>query len=289
MSFDVPPKKAGWVAPPRPTVLDLYSLPGPEVKLIHLLLGATDVVHSASGVKVPQRVNWAVLGTTPADRKKSGFKNALTSQTLGIDDLNAYLTRNLAQTGFFEELFDEFSRFFYHTKKSLHVQAFLHLYRILERVSYSFPIAYAATSHDYKGTFAQLRNYLTSAKDGELRFFNGFISHTIPAQARTSSVKFDVSSNDPSTRPFHFASLASTLRPTEIKNQSPGNWIEVDYDKVISIFIDLRNRYFHFGSGMPQNLTGKNLPDPDEFFGSINEIFANWLTYIYFRVIEARL
>jgi hypothetical protein len=289
MSFDVPAKKPAWIAPAKPTILDLYSMPGSEAKLIHLLLGATDIVHSASGARTPQRINWAVLGTTSADRKKFGLKNALNGQTLGIDDLNSYLTRNLAQIGFFDELFDEYSRFFYHTKKALHVQAFLHLYRILERVSYSFPIAYAATSHDYKGTFAQLRNYLTSAKDGELRFFNGFIFHVIPASVRTGVVKFDVSSNDPANRPAHFASLLSTVKAAEIHQQSPGNWIEVEYEKVISILIDLRNRYFHFGSGVPQNLTGKNLPDPDEFFGSINEVFANWLTYIYFRVIEARL
>jgi hypothetical protein len=42
-------------------------------------------------------------------------------------------------------------------------------------------------------------------------------------------------------------------------------------------------------SGNPKNLTGKDLIDPDEFFSVVNFSFVNWLCYIYFRVLEARV
>lgn len=289
MTFDVTPAAAGWISPVKPTILDLHSFPGFEAKLIHLLLGATDVLHTPSGDLVNQPLNLAVLGTSPAVRTKRGLVKALKAQTLGATDLNAYLARNLAQVIFFEELFDEYARYFFHTNKGQHVQAFLHIYRILERVSYSFPIAYAAKSHDFKGTFGLLRDYLTSAKDGELKFFNGFVNQAISNTSLNTSIQLDVSSNATSNRTAHFQTLLSSIQQSHIQNQSAGMWIEIHYKHLLSVLINLRNRYFHFMSGNKDNITGRNLPDPDEFFESINPAFVNWLSYIFFRVLEIRV
>lgn len=289
MVFDVTPAAAGWVNPPKPSILNLHSFPGSEAKLIHLLLGATDLVHLSTGISIAQPTNWAVLGTTPGSRSAKGLATALKAQTLGTAELNAYLARSLAQKGFFDELFDEFARYFFHTKNGQHVQAFLHIYRILERVSYSFPIAYAAKSHDYKGTFGLLRDYLTSAKDGELKFFNGFVSHVISTASLNHLVQLDVSSNAVANRPAHFQTLLSSIDPKHIPNQNPGMWIEIQYRHLFIVLINLRNRYFHFMSGASNNLTGSDLPDPDEFFESINPAFTNWLSFIFFRVLEIRV
>lgn len=289
MVFDVTPPPPGWTNPTKPSILNLHSFPGYEAKLIHILLGATDIVHTPTGTVTNQKINFGVLGTTPANRSSRGLSTALKAQTLGISDLNAYLARNLAQTGFFEELFDEYARYFFHTNNGQHVQAFLHIYRILERVSYSLPIAYAAKSHNFKGTFGLLRDYLTSPKDGELKFFNEFVAQAIPASSLNTAIKLDISSNVAANQGKHFRTLLSSIKSSNIQAQSPGMWIEVQYRHLFSILINLRNRYFHFMSGPHDNLTGADLPDPDEFFESINPVFVNWLSYIFFRVLEIRV
>ena len=286
MYFDVSPAPRGWVRPSTPTILDLHSFPGFEAKLIHVLLGLSDIFEINSGSKVIQKINWAILGKTTPRRDKNAIKRELANQTIDSEGLNVYLTRNLNQSDLFKELFDEYARFFYYSSKGRHVQGFLHIYRILERISYSFPILYAARSNDYKGTFAELRGFITSPKDGELAFFRKFLNKFIDNSILKTAIKLDISSNQISNRPQHFNTLKSLLLPKYITNESADAWIEINQEKVLDVLITLRNRYFHFMSGNDDNLTGNDLPDPDEFFKVINPIFINWITYIYFRIIE---
>lgn len=246
-------------------------------------------MHVPTGEKIAQSINWAVLGTAAGKKTEKAFKAALAAQTFGIAEINNYLQTGLTQIDFFEELFDEYARYFFHTKHDRHVQAFLHCYRILERISYALPIAYASKTSDYKGTFANFKNFLTSPKDGELAFLNSFIQSILPQTSLDSQVRLDISTNSIPNRAAHFQSLANSIKQNKIVSQVANSYIEIKYSSLLGILITLRNRYFHFMSGIPDNLTGKNLPDPDEFFESINPAFINWITYIYFRVIEARI
>lgn len=288
MHFDVPPAAIGYAATVPPSILDLHSFPGYEAKLIYLLLGQADLLETYSGTLVKQRTNWAQLGTTVVGRRAGSLVHLLTRQGLDPGELSLYLVRNLRQTSFSGELFDEFARCIFFSSKGRHVQSFLHLYRLLERVSYAFPIAYASKSHDYKGTFKQLKNYITSQQDGELKFFNGFVNQLIASPDLNSLVRLDISANTPGNRVAHFATLQRLVPPNRVINAVQDQSLEISYRDVLDLLINIRNRYFHFMSGNPDNLTGANLPDPDELFKVLNPIFLNWLAHIYFRVIEAR-
>jgi hypothetical protein len=290
MSFSLLPLAPGKIPSSHATILDLHSTPSIEARLIHLILGTTDFLHDHTGRRLNQKLNFAVLGAPAARRGKTGLKHALVSQSIDLGQLDLYLSNNLVQNSFFEEVFDELGRFFYLTNLKLHTQAFLHLYRVLERVSYSFPIAYAIKSRDYKGTYSSLKSYLL-AKDntGELAFFNTFVKEIIDVSTLDIIVRFDVTSSSPRTHSAHYATLTKIFKSSMIISSSPNSYIEVQYRSLISGFIELRNRYFHFMSGNPKNLTGKDLMDPDEFFAVVNFNFVNWLCYIYFRVLEARV
>jgi hypothetical protein len=290
MIFSLLPPTPGKTPSPHATILDLYSTPSIEARLIHLILGTTDFLHDHTTRRLKQKLNFAVLGAPEAQRGKRGLKRALASQSIDLKQLDLYLSSSLAQNSFFKEIFDEFGRFYYLTSLKLHTQAFLHLYRALERISYSFPVAYAIKSKDYKGTFTSFKAYV-SAKDntGELAFFNAFVKEIVDDSILYAVVKLDVTSNSASTRSANYSTLKKIFSDEMILSSVDNSYIEVQYRYLISGFIELRNRYFHFMSSNPRNLTGKDLMNPDEFFSIVNFSFANWLCYIYFRVLDARV
>ena len=54
---------------------------------------------------------------------------------------------------FYDNLNNEFLNFHYNTYKNNHTVAFLHLYRILEYTSYTFPLLYAVSTKDFSNSF----------------------------------------------------------------------------------------------------------------------------------------
>lgn len=289
MFLTLVPPRAGAVPSTRATVLDLHSIPSEEAKLIHLLLGTTDFIHTASATRLSQRQNFAVLGLPTAIRGKKGLSSALAAQSIDRQLLNACLSKSITQNSLYGELFDEFSRYFWHTKFDRATQAFLHLYRALERMAYAFPIAYAMKSSDYKGTYTNFRNYVL-AKDNtaELAFFRAFLRDLIDAPTLNTKLRLDVSANSAPYIPAHYDTLTKIFSGNSIVNRSPNVYVEIEYKSLLGGFIELRNRYFHFMSGNPNNLSGSNIPEPEEFFSTVNPHMANWLAYIYFRILELR-
>lgn len=274
----------------RPTITDLHSIPSEEAKLIHLLLGVSDFVHTPSGRYLKQRSDCSILGMPATRRGKSALLRALAAQSIDRRSLDSFLAKHILQNQLYGELFDEFARFFWFSSLKRHTQAFLHLYRALERMSYSFPIAYAIKSVDYKGTYNSFKGYLLNKeKAAELSFFRSFINEIVADSTLNASLRFDFGANSPSTLNAHYATLGRIFSGNQVVSSVQNVYIDVQYRSVVSGIIELRNRYFHFMSGDPNNLTGANLPDSDEFFSIVNPGFVNWLSYIYFRILEARV
>ena len=55
------------------------------------------------------------------------------------------------------------------------IESFVHIYRALEFISYSFPLIYASKSMDYRGSYEKLKKYMSGERAGELNFFKLFL------------------------------------------------------------------------------------------------------------------
>lgn len=287
MKFDISPSAAGHAPVLPASILDVYSFPGYEAKLIYVLLGLVDIVETVSGRTIRQKTDWSVLGAPVVRRTRGAIKRSLSAQSLAVANVDAYLLKNLRQAPFFEEFFDEVCRFHYASYAGNHVNAFLHIYRVLERISYAFPVAYAARSTDYKGTYTSLRGYLLSVTDGELAFFKKFLPDLVPAAVLGSAARLSFTAHPVGCKSIHYGTIRKFTAKVIIA-ESRVDWIDIPCSSLIDLLITIRNRYFHFMSGNPDNLTGRDVPDPNVLFEMLNPVFFNWIAYLYFRLVEAK-
>ncbi len=272
----------------KPTVLDLRSTPSIEARIIHLLAGTSDFLDTLSGTKLKTTTDYSTLGAPSSKKGKKSLTKTLIANGIDAKSIDALLLKSISQNSYYSEIFDELSRAIYLIQLDRQVQAFLHIYRALERISYSFPMIHAAVSQDYKGTFLELKKLLSEEKIEELGFFKKFTSSFIDQQYLNATTKINITHTNPTISTAHYNTLNLIFYNKAITASVPNTEITLKYAGVLSGIITLRNRYFHFMSGRTDNLTGLNIIYPDDFFRPLNPIFLNWISFIYFRILEQR-
>jgi hypothetical protein len=173
-------------------IVDLGPTSSEEAALIRLLLGSVEIQHKSVRKKLNQRRNYAVLGGPATSvTKPDGLKKLLSARGIDSDELDRYLRKTLKQRAFYKDVLLELCHYFINASQGASVVAFLHLYRFLERISYSFPMSYAAATDDFKGSFQALREFLKGGTEtGELKFFESFVTTAVDPALR--SVKSDI-------------------------------------------------------------------------------------------------
>lgn len=199
-----------------------------------------------------------------------------------------YYSRNI---NFYHNLLQELAFYFYYTNEGQYQSAFVNLYRILEFISYSFPLIHSSHFGNYIGSFEALRAYFTDVKTSEINFFEKFIDNLFRGTNYLSyATDFDFSHVD--------SDIAYNCFDSFYKLSNNNNWIianratqklSIENKHLIKLFKDTRNRYFHFAIGGQRNIQNTDLKDPDFFFETINSKFLNWIGFIYATVIRESL
>ncbi len=254
--------------------------------LIQLVLGKVDIRDLSGALLYKQNQNYTVLPS----RNSGPTSYAVLTDFFGVDiehsrERNAcdqFLLKDRRNDFVYSQILNELSQYFVRNQVS-HIEGFLHLYRLLEFMSFSFPMIFASTSMNYKGSFDSLQKYFKGDSSGELKFFKKFIKALYEDDDLTMNYTFsqyiDVQ---------NISSVESDLR--KILNESwfqfSGNTIEFRFCDVIDIFITIRNRYFHMLLGQGMNNFYSTLEyDINELFHGLNPAFLSWLVQI-FTVIE---
>ena len=249
--------------------------------LIQLVLGKTDIRDLSGKLLIKQNQNYTVL-----PYQKSGRTTyALLSDFFGIDitkseerkTCNQFLLKDRRNDFVYTQILNELSQYFIRNEASP-IEGFLHLYRILEFMSFCFPMIYASTSMNYKGSFDSLKKFFNGDTSGELKFFKKFLVALFEndplIMAYTYSQYIDVS---------NISDVEKDLKrvvPQNLFNFS-GNTIEFEFCNIIDIFINLRNRYFHMLVGQgTYNFYDTNY-DIKELFAGLNPAFLSWLIMIF--------
>jgi hypothetical protein len=216
------------------------------------------------------------------------------SDTFSLKDLSDVLSDRKAihrNKNFFESLNNEFSNFYYNTSKENHTVAFLHLYRILEFISYTFPVMYAASTKDFSKSFDILKTLFSGDKDkGELKVFKDFIEIVMSVEKDYKRLSIDI--NIISDFEEYNERIYNTIlnicdksifeEPRNTKNSK----ISIKFPEFSSFIITVRNRFFHLKNSQDNNIQSVDIVDSDFFFSLINQKCAYFLSLVTLVVIK---
>lgn len=274
--------------------LKITETQSPKVILLRSIIGSVRIKHNLTELEFEQTIDYVDLSNTraetpPLERLASYLGNELTADDIGeLFKNRKFLFQN---QNFFDRLNKEFSNYYYYENKNSHTTAFAFLYRILETISYAFPLIYASKSEDYKGTYIFLKECLSGNKDkGELGFFKSFIKVAFKDDPLLeSSITIEIFADTEEIQNTFYKAIDKACPDKDIF--SPDDTIEprsisVKFADYSSFIINLRNRFFHlFNSGQP-NLQSDDILDADYFFNLVNKQTAYWLSILMFEILK---
>lgn len=217
------------------------------------------------------------------------------SQQLSPQNLLQFynIPRNrLRNKKFFESLLIELSHFCLHHNFDHHTAAFVYIYRILEKISYPFPLLYASQTDDYKNSYGLLKEYFgenKGSKKGELGFFKSFIQKTYEGQGiGETSVDFNFAViADFDVRKKIFQKLKQLCPDSMIHQATVENeLLAVKFTEMSSFIITVRNRFFHQFNRGDANFEDDEIYDSEEFFLILNVKCAGWIGMVYFEILK---
>jgi hypothetical protein len=260
-----------------------------KAALIRLLTGTVNIRCNLSGVLIKQRTNYSQLIYFRNGRISSNtIKKAI--RPYKLKDLDKYLIkRRTSNLRFYRELFIEFSNYFLRRQENNQIAAFLHLYRILESCAFSFPLIWASRANDYEGTFKKLREYFNSPDTGELRVFKRFIDDMVDSAILNTQAQLVIISIHPDWQRSYYDTLFRNIDQGDIVSYTANSDITIKCGCLTGLLINIRNKYFHFLTGQGNNFNSDDIAEPNEFFSIVNEILANWLSIIFFEILDHEL
>ncbi|WP_426281243.1 hypothetical protein [Lysobacter soli] len=246
--------------------------------LLRVLLGAADVGRGA--VRFKQSMDLSVWPAIKQSSRGAGSVRAYLSANVGVSVDEFIKITTADNRRLFQEILAEFSNYFVATQRGAHATAFVYLYRTLERLSFSLPLLYFSTSSDFVGTFNDLKALFKEGGGGDLDLLRKFLlqGKLIDPLVLSMPRRMDFSPSPNGARFY----AAVTSRFTGFTLADPTRLqVEVEYRRVLGLFVMIRNRFFHLRSGDGQkNISSRDLHDADEFFCIANEMFCNFLAVL---------
>ncbi len=253
-----------------------------EIEWIKLLAGFLDL--RFNGKLIHQDKNYCCLGIETLTKERivlSEFYDFVRGE-----NSNQYFLNNRINNQLFKILFNELSLFFIAKNKNNNIEAFVHLYRIIEKMSIMFPLLYFKQSSNFKNVYTDLQKLLSNDKGG-LKFYKNFQDTIFSDKSLLDNVI-----------PFNFL-ISSEGEYLELKmiyenlfsNEKLGisfinkNTIVVPFGRIIEFAVTIRNRYFHLSMEHQFNIEPLEL-DMNLFFNVINENVLNWIGVVYYEMFK---
>ncbi|KAA0070724.1 hypothetical protein CIW53_05075 [Rhodanobacter sp. T12-5] len=187
---------------------------------------------------------------------------------------------------FFRDILNEFSHYFLHSYRGSHIAAFVSLYRVLERFSYSVPLLYCSTQRDFAKTFEDLKKMFSTQSIGELGLFNKFLRAGGLIDKIVLESLCEISFTSASgNEARYFDAAAKCYEKYEAKDASRAT-LGLRFGDVPKLIVAIRNRFFHLLSGgWQENISMTEIWDADEFFEGMNGVFCNFLSVVIVSVL----
>lgn len=264
----------------------LLNAPSSEAVLLRLLLGGITISKTNEIKRYNQPSNYTLLPF----KEKSRFSYESFDKVFSTDITkeeaallcNKYFQKNRKNTYVHNQMLFEFSSYLLKEKLSP-TAAFVHLYRCLEFMSYSFPMIYSSISKDYRGTYESLKKFMGGDSSGELAFMKKFVKELFEHD-QVLNYQFDIDINMEGLDKAKTECKAAFR--DEFSYNFEGQTFSITFENMMALFICLRNRYFHFLIGGKRiNFTSIEY-DIEDLFQALNPYFANWIAVIFCKIIQ---
>lgn len=249
----------------------------PQVALQLLLKGAFSIQKCSISKKVCQKKDYTILGLSDYDLSatKEFIKHATSISNRSL------LYRNRE---FYRPVLIEFIACLFSYLDGHGIVAFLHLYRLLERISYALPLLYAKNSIDYKGTYNHFKSFFRKNEQtvGELKFFKASLLSILDDTEKRYRFSYELDAMEKKALSICFKNL-------DVKNDILPDEEYINFElsmiDTITLIINIRNSFFHALSG-EEHITLDALIFPDKTFLKLSPHFINTLGFVISKTIE---
>jgi hypothetical protein len=275
-----------------PEKLKILDDRDPEILLIlRLLSGNVELTHNYTNKKIKSRVNYFSSNLASFENWKAEFPAYFSEDTCSEDlasfiDNTKYVNKN-----FYSVILSEISQFNYTNKKS-HASSFIYIYRVLEKISYAFPLIYTSKTQDFQQSFNKLKELMVGdGEKKELGFFKTFIDMLYKDDSISDTsvdIKFSPSDSDVKKQMFKEVKRVTPNDAIHVDTYEP-NMLSIKYCEMGSFIISVRNRFFHNLNGGAKNIESNKIVDSDELFSFINPMAMYWIAMVLLEVISFSL
>ena len=280
---------------PVPAPFGLGGSGVPSFECLRLLAGALDLEHSSTGGRTKLRYCFLTQKNRHvASRAVSKIIETVFDNALDRSDVERFLRKSSGENRiFWEELRAELSFCLFARKKNQSIEAFLHLYRILELISVALPLVYASSISDFRKAVVFIKSLSKNDRDQDLAILKYFSEEISKSSGMYSQLEVDF--------PFKgmekgaAKSLVDQLNryiffDGKIKNSfypMPEEGVRVNFDSVPSFIVMCRNRLFH------NAMTNENFKlDPLRGAGGLCSVLVDpalyWLGIIFSEILKAQ-
>ncbi|WP_341225641.1 hypothetical protein [uncultured Arcticibacterium sp.] len=260
--------------------------------ILRIIMGGVSVTNNDTSIISDFTTNYLGLYYS-IDNSRSPEENLaeILNDSIELEDLEKFFfdrRYSIKNKEFFNRLENEFCNFLTYQSKGNYTTAFIFLYRILEVISFSFPLIYASKTYDFKHTYGKLKE-IFSNNSGNTKGELGFLKSAIKVMFEDSSLletSIDIDLNDEHEKNVKIYKAIKSVVDHKIYHTDTieNSKISICFGDVSSFIITLRNRFFHLFNRGDKNLESIEIIDPDYLFSKINEPVFTWICVVYIEI-----
>lgn len=276
-----------------PDKLKILDDRDPEILLVlRLLSGNVELTHNYTNKKIKSRKNYFSSDLAPFANWNTEFP-AYFSDSTSSEDLALFIDNTkYVNRKFYSVILSEVSQFIFHTNRKSHTSAFIYIYRILEKISYAFPLIYTSKTQDFQQSFNKLKELMKGdGEKKELGFFKTFIDmlYSDDSISDTSvDIRFSVSDSNVKNQMFQEVKRVTSNDAIHGDTDEP-DMLSIKYCEMGSFIISVRNKFFHNLNGGAKNIESNKIVDSDKLFSFINPMAMYWIAMVLLEVVSFSL
>lgn len=225
----------------------------PSFECLRILNGSIDIRNSTTGKLTKLRhCHLSQRSRRLSANTISETIDLVFDGNLSQADVEQYLTRSTSQNRvFWTELRSEICFCLFAKKQKRHVEAFLHLYRLLELSSVSLPLIYATKINDFRRSLDFIKSLSRNDRDKDLAILHYFCEE-LSNSGSLGGLSIDFPFNYLSMpAKGHFRSqldscvLSNSKIEQDDLTSDPNDGVKVNFKSVPSFLVTNRNRLFH--------------------------------------------
>lgn len=275
-----------------PEKLKISGDKDPDILLIiRLLSGNVELTHNYTNKTIKSRVNYFTSDLSTFRNWKTDFP-AYFSEDTDANDLALFIDKNKRiNIKFYAVILAEVSQFILHTRRKSHTSAFIFIYRILEKISFAFPLIYTSKTEDFIQSFTKLKKLMGNGDKKELAFFKSFIDMIYKGDSISeTSVDFHFKISDIDIRNQMFKEIKKITDDKAIHGDTDEpEKLSIKFCEMSSFIVNVRNRFFHNLNDGFSNFESNKIVDSDELFSFINPMAIHWISMVLLEVVKFSL